>query len=92
MINEQEARSATGPVFLNGTSAGPRGNTHPRAGVVGSAEPAYAAVELSQTGSIEDIETIEVEKAMVELQRSKNKPKSDQPLTNEELRQAMRML
>ena len=45
-----------GPLYINTTSAGPRGNLYPRKGQYVSVDPGYAYAELSSDGTIHRVE------------------------------------
>ena len=55
-VSEQEAqaamRSANSPLYINGTSVGPRGHSYPAKGVSGYIDPGYAHIELASDGTI----------------------------------------
>jgi hypothetical protein len=67
LVTEKEVASApppsvsrtadgkVGPLYVNTTSAGPRGNYHPRAGQSFNVNPGYARVELGADGTIRQV-------------------------------------
>jgi hypothetical protein len=50
------AEGKLGPLYVNTTSAGPRGNWHPVKGQSYNVHPGYAHVELAQDGTIQAVE------------------------------------
>jgi hypothetical protein len=46
---------APGPLYVNGTSVGPRGHVYPAKGVSGWVNPGYAHVELANDGTIQKV-------------------------------------
>jgi 3',5'-cyclic AMP phosphodiesterase CpdA len=54
--NAHGVRHPTGPLYVNTTSAGPRGNSIPRADVEGRANPGYARLDLASDGTIQRVE------------------------------------
>jgi len=48
-------RSAASPLYLNGTSVGPRGHSYPTKGVSGYIDPGYAHIEVANDGTISNL-------------------------------------
>jgi hypothetical protein len=54
--NTRGIRLPTGPLYVNTTSGGPRGNAFPRAGADGRANPGFARLDLASDGTIQRVE------------------------------------
>jgi len=54
--NTHGVRHPTGPLYVNTTSAGPRGNSFPQEGVFARANPGFARLDLANDGTIQRVE------------------------------------
>jgi hypothetical protein len=54
--NTHGVRYPTGPLYVNTTSAGPRGNSIPQTGAAGRANPGFARLDLAPDGTIQRVE------------------------------------
>jgi hypothetical protein len=61
LIGEKGHRFASGPLYVNTTSAGPRGNDFSRLGSYRRADPGFAHVDLAADGTIQRIEFRKIE-------------------------------
>jgi hypothetical protein len=54
--NTRGIRLPTGPLYVNTTSGGPRGNSFPQAGAYARSNPGFARLDLANDGTIQRVE------------------------------------